>query len=329
MKKINYILLFACAGLLLFSSCHEEWTGEQYKRLVSFKAPLNDDGVTAIYVRYKGTESTQYQLPVIVSGSTTNDQNLTVKVAVDPDTLATLNIEQFQSRTELFFEELGSEYFTMPETVNINAGEDIGLLNIDFTLDDIDLVDKWMLPLTIVDDASGSYVVNPRKNYKKALLQIMPFNDYSGIYSGTALKTYFKGYENDPAIVKSEITVNVVDDNSVFFYAGTIDEKNTDRAKYKIKATFDKESRKVSLTSDNPDINLQVNGIALFSIEEEMDATRPYLLHRYITITGINYYFTDYTSVPGTPIDFTVTGSMILERKINTQIPDEDQAIEW
>lgn len=323
------MLLVALAGLTLFSSCNDEWKEEQYQHYISFKAPLDDEGVTRIHVRYKKDENTSYSLPVVVSGSTTNEKDITVQVALDPDTLATLNIEQFQSRTELYYKELESSYFAMPGSVDIEAGENVGLLNIDFNLQDIDLVDKWLLPLTIVSDPENDYLPHPRKNYKKALLRVMPFNDYSGIYSGTALKTYLRGYEGDAAIVKSDVPVYVVDNNTVFFYAGTIDEKRTDRRNYKIKATFNEQTRQVTLSSDNPDMQLQVNGTPMFSVEETMDATRPYLLHRYVTISKIDYYFTDYTSVPNAAIAYTVRGSLILERKINTQIPDEDQAIEW
>lgn len=328
MKKI-YNLLFVLAALVLYSSCNDEWKAEQYDRYVSFKAPLNAQGVTRLYVRYKENGSTNYKLPVIVSGSTTNDKDLTVHVAVDPDTLTAMNIEQFQSRTELFYRQLESKYFTMPDAVNVSAGENISLLDIDFTLKDIDLVDKWLLPLTIVNNPSYDYVAHPRKNYKKALLRVMPFNDYSGIYSGTALKTFLQGYEGDAAIVQSEVIVYVVDENTVFFYAGTVNEDRTDRRKYKINATFDPQTKKISLTSDNPDMKFKQNSSPVFTVEETMDATRPYLLHRYVTISKIDYNFTDYTSVPNANISYTVRGSLILERKINTQIPDEDQAIEW
>ncbi len=329
MKKRYSILLSLLAGLLLFSSCNDEWTDEQYERFVSFKAPLNEQGITRIYVRYREDSISTYRLPVVVSGSTTNDQDMTVHVAVDPDTLARLNIEQYQSRTELYYEELTNDYFSMPETVEVTAGENTSLLDIDFSLNNIDLVDKWLLPVTVVDDPSYDYVAHPRKHYNKALLRVMPFNDYSGIYSGTALKTYLKGYEDDAAIVKSEVSVYVIDENSVFFYAGTVDEDRTDRRNYKINAMFNKQTKQVTLTADNPDMEFQVYGTPVFSVEETMDATRPYLLHRYVTISKIDYSFTDYTSVPNASISYTVRGSLILERKINTQIPDEDQAIEW
>jgi len=60
-----------------------------------------------------------------------------------------------------------------------------------------------------------------------------------------------------------------------------------------------------------------------------MDPLRPYLMHRFITINNIDYEYTDYTMVPNVDINYVVNGSLILERKLNTQIPDEDQAIEW
>jgi hypothetical protein len=68
---------------------------------------------------------------------------------------------------------------------------------------------------------------------------------------------------------------------------------------------------------------------ASYTVSEQMDAVRPYLLHRYITVNNVDYEFTDYTLVSTTAIKFKVSGSLILERQLNTQIPDEDQSIEW
>lgn len=61
----------------------------------------------------------------------------------------------------------------------------------------------------------------------------------------------------------------------------------------------------------------------------KMDVSLPYLKHKTITIENFKYEFDDVTSVPGTPISYTVEGTVNMERKINIQIPDEDQAIEW
>ncbi|MCI1647363.1 MAG: DUF4973 domain-containing protein [Bacteroides sp.] len=328
MKKI-YSLLVMVAALALCGSCNDEWKNEQYEHYISFKAPIDAKGVTPVYIRYKVDGAVTYKLPLIVSGSTTNDQNITVHVAVDSDTLQVLNYERFQNRTDLFYKELDAQYFTIPETVDIKKGENTSLLNIDFTLKDLDLVNKWVLPLTIVDSPSYIYKAHPRKNYRKALLRIMPFNDYSGAYSSTTLNIYLKGSEDDASIVQNTKQLYVSDETSVFFYAGTVDEDRTDRANYKIYVKFDPNSNNLTFTVDNPLMEFQLNRSPSYTVDEEMDATRPYLLHRYVTIRNIDYNYTDYTLIPNAKVEYTVRGTMILERKINTQIPDEDQAIEW
>jgi hypothetical protein len=328
-KKILGLLLLP-AALVWCASCNDEWTEEQYEHYISFKAPLGDNGVSQISVRYKADGVVTYRLPLIVSGSTDNDRDITVHVAVDSDTLKQLNEERFQSRTDFYYKELGASYFTMPETANIKAGENTGLIDIDFTLNGIDLTDKWVLPLTIVDNPAYGYTSNPRKHYRKALLYVVPFNDYSGLYSTPGLKMYFKGAESsDGALVKNELPTYVVDEETIFFYAGMVDESRVDRDLYKIKASFDPKSGKITLTADNPDMKFESKGAPIFVLDENMDANLPYLLHRYITIMGINYEFTDYTNVPGQSLTYVVQGSITMERKINTQIPDEDQAIEW
>lgn len=324
----SYISFLLLSLLIFCGSCNDEWTEEQFENYISFKAPLTNEGVCDIYIRYRGEEKTTFQQPLIVSGSTTNKIDRTVHVAVDSDTLEVLNYEHFQNREDFYYRELNSEYFSIPSTVDIKAGENTALMAIDFTLKDIDMVDKWVLPLNIEDDPSNSYMPNPRKYYRKAILRIHPFNDYSGTYSGTALKTTMEGYENETPIVKEEIRAYVVDENTVFFYAGNIDEDRQDRRNYKIYATFNS-SGGVTFQAENPEMKFQVNKDASYTITEQMDDVRPYLLHRYITINNIDYQFSDYTMVPNVDINYKVTGSLILERQLNTQIPDEDQAIEW
>ncbi|MEC3878194.1 DUF4973 domain-containing protein [Parapedobacter sp. 10938] len=327
MKKLH-IAPFLFSLLVLCGACNDEWKDEQFKHLVSFKAPLTNEGISNIYVRYKGDEKTVFQQPLVVSGSTTIDKGMTVHIAVDADTLDVLNYERFQNREDFYYRELTNEYFSISPTVDVQAGESTALLAIDFTLKDIDMTEKWVLPLTITDDPSYNYQANPRKHYRKALLRVNPFNDYSGTYSGTALKTSMEGYEDETPIVKSEIRSYVVDESTIFFYAGNIDEERQDRRLYKVYATFS-ETGGVTFSADNPDMKFVVNKDASYTITEQMDAVRPYLLHRYITINNIDYQFTDYTMVPSVDINYKVSGSLILERQLNTQIPDEDQSIEW
>ena len=110
MKKYIFIrpVILACALCTAFTatltSCNDEWEDEQYEQYISFRAPLNDQGVTPIYVPYtrKNAEGTplygqgesSYQLPIIVSGSTSNNRSLDVHVAHDPDTLPLVHAER-------------------------------------------------------------------------------------------------------------------------------------------------------------------------------------------------------------------------------------------
>ena len=316
---------------VLVISCNSEWDEEQYEQYISFKAPVGDKGVTDIYVRYKQGGEATYRLPMIVSGSLPNGKDRTVHIAVDTDTLDILNAARF-GREDLYYVALESNRYAFPSTVDIPAGTFSTLLDITFNLDNIDLFKKWVLPLSIADDPSYNNEGHPRKNYAKALLRVLPFNDYSGTYSTTAMQVYIKN--RDGSIDKSEAiptttrTAYVVDENTVFFYAGAMDEDLIDRDKYKIKFHFEPDGEKlVKITSDNDKIKLNQLKETSYTIAEVPDVTRPYLLHRYVTFS-VDYEFVDYTSA-NEEIPYYVTGVLTLERNINTQIPDEDQAIEW
>lgn len=105
--KLKNILLYLLPIAGLCSSCNDEWENEQFTHYISFKAPINSDGVSRINVRYRsGNEKTTFQLPIIVSGSTTNERNITVHVGLDTDTLKVLNQERFNNRTDLYYQVL-------------------------------------------------------------------------------------------------------------------------------------------------------------------------------------------------------------------------------
>lgn len=227
--KIIYNCWFALCMLLLITSCNDEWKDEQYRQYISFKAPIKDkdNGVTPIYVRYNPDGKVRYQLPVIVSGSTTNEQDIDVHVALYEDTLEILNRERFSGRTDLWYTLLEEDKYEFPEIVHIPAGTCVEQLNIDFDLRGINMTDKWVLPLTIVDDASYNYQGHPRKNYAKALLRVIPFNDYSGSYSTSTMEVYIRnanGSTDNKPMVTNNRTAYVVDNNTIFFYAGLMSE---------------------------------------------------------------------------------------------------------
>lgn len=345
MKKIYTLATFAVT-ILLGTACNSEWEEEQYEHYISFRSPLDSKGVTNVYVPYTRTGNEEgissYQLPVIVSGALHNNQEIAVHIAHDPDTLNTLNIARYATRTDLFYKDLNGDqiYATYPEITQIKAGEDVGLLDLNFNFKDIDMSEKWVLPLQIVDDPSYGYESHPRKNYAKAILRIFPFNDFSGDYAGTLLTNkVVMGYDekNEPietteSITKSLVRGYVIDEQSIFTYAGIVDEDYTDRKRYKIKFKFNGDRNgPVSISCDNAEeIDFQTaTGITpSFRISSTIDEKQPYLENRYVIINNIDYYF-NYIPAEGSKIRYHVKGTLTLSRKINTQIPDEDQAIEW
>jgi hypothetical protein len=174
---------------------------------------------------------------------------------------------------------------------------------------------------------------------------VYPFNNFSGDYSATALTMKIKGGGDTPLVVTTK-TAYVVDENTVFFYAGPIDEDRVDRKNYKIFVRFKDEViddgspdpgdgterityKALELSSDNEaSINFGVMGTPRYRVEETMDEVFPYLEIR-TTIIYLEYEFTDYTYSPGYAINYRVEGSLTMQRRVNTQIPDEDQAIQW
>ena len=102
--KIKYLPVYAAmlvSTLAILTACNDEWKEEQYTQYISFRAPLSKLGVTDVYVPYsrrnadktftEGSGLSSYQLPIIVSGSSPNNKNITVHVAHDGDTLNVLN----------------------------------------------------------------------------------------------------------------------------------------------------------------------------------------------------------------------------------------------
>lgn len=347
----NIIISFIVVALI-FVSCNDKeyiWDEEQYEQYVSFKAPMNSEGCTPVYIRYKPEGIVTYKLPIIISGSTMNEKTRHIHIAEDQDTLAVLNEQRFGlNRPEWWYEALEKgKYYDFDEEFVIQAGHSLDSMDIKFNLAGIDMTRKWVVPLTIVDDPSYDYKKHPRKNFAKAILRVMPFNNFSGKYSTSTMEVYFRdGVDSEaligPAMVTDQRTAYVVDENTVFFYAGLMNEdmKIEDKEKYKIYIRFNgyesdnDDDKTMDIWAENDEIKFDLKTTNPVYITAQIpDVTKPYLEHRYVMFS-IEYNFLDITSVRDVagniePIPYKVRGTLIMERNINTQIPDEDQAIQW
>lgn len=342
MKYKNIYACILAAFALSVSSCSDKWEEEQYEHYISFKAPTTNSTVTQLRVKYN-QDGTHYRLPLIVSGSTNNDRDIDVHVGVDSDTLQIYNVEHFgEGRKDLWFKELSSQRYVFNPVTHISAGENTALVDIQLDFNGLDFSEKWVLPLIVEDDPSYGYQSHPRLGYNNALLWFTPFNDYSGTYQTTALSVY--AGDNEAKLNLSTRNAYVVDENSIFFYAGAIDEDREDRKFFKLKAVFVPDPDFVqeegsSIKSRGTVLVEPMNNIAklnfysesqpTYIIEENMDTERPLLLRRTLTIQGLKYTFNDPLETNGNVITYRVDGNMSLQRNINTAIPDEEFAIEW
>lgn len=347
MKKLYFYMAVFGALLFLFG-CNDEWKDELYTRMVSLKAPINRDDVSVIYLRYQPDGQVTYKLPVIISGSQANKQDYNVRIDVVNDTLGILNHEKYAERIDLYYKQLPASFYEFPSQVcHIPAGSDAALFDINFKFPGLDLVEKWVLPVTIIPDPS--YSLNTYKGRQKALLWVLPFNDYSGSYSATSMYVRFgSNTTSGTYMTASNREARVVDENTIFFYAGITEELAENRGQYKIKCKFVEPSvvneifdektgegtglyvkkGKLELSSDNPDINFQIIGDPSYEIKEEFDIDRPYMVKRFFTLT-MEYIYEDYTSSANTIFPYRCIGTMLMQRNINTLVPDEDQAILW
>lgn len=314
----------------------EEEEEEEKKPCVSLKTLVGDDGLCNIHVRYHSNDITSsFELPISVD-DLEGKQALDVNIATDNDTLIEFNEVKFANREDLYYKQLPEECYSFPSICHIPAEANTQAFNIELkNLNKLDMSDKWVLPLMIKEDPT--YTLNTSEKQHKALLKIIPFNDYSGIYSSTGMNIYLGETTSDPATITTR-TAYVVDDQSIFFYAGTWWEEAEDRRKYKVIIEFgegvtDKDgliTGPIVLKAGDPENKAQIiaNGECTYKRSVVKHATESHL-NLETTVLYLNYYYTDFTSNPTYPIRFRATGSMSMQRKINTLIPDEDQANLW
>ncbi len=154
--------------------------------------------------------------------------------------------------------------------------------------------------------------MNTYKGRNKALLWVRPFNAYSGTYSASSMEVHNgNDASSSTFMVASNRTAQVVDENTIFWYAGVTEELSTTRGKYKIRCTFSPPDSireiidpytklhnglyntygRVTLDADNSEgLNFSLGSAdtPTYTISETYDPDRPYVIRR-ITTLRISY----------------------------------------
>lgn len=319
---MKIVYLFIITAFCALSGCNKEWESELYEKKVSFVK----NGVVRVNAKYQTAGGlVSVKVPVVLSGTTENTEDIQVTIEIDRDTLGNLNFERFRYREDLFFRELPeANYSFKSKTTTIPAGSSQGYFELDLKLDGLDMINKYILPVKIISTSKNN--VSDRRWFSKSLMQIIPFNDFSGPYSNAGLVwDRDVSQNNQTALTSTTRTAWMVDERTVFFFAGVVDEDALDRAKYKIVARFNEDST-VSLSAPDPSINFsQQRGS--YTVSTRMDEVLPYLQKTYVTM-NLEYWYSDITN-PAFPINYRFTGPLTLEKVRNIQIPEEDQQIEF
>lgn len=317
MKKVY---LYILSALLFCTACNKEWTQELYVKEVSFVK----SGVVTVYAKYQTLGGVvTVKVPVLVSGSTGNSEDIDVTIALDKDTLTNLNFDRFRLREDLYFQELpAANYSFKSMTTTIPKGSLQGYFELELKLENLDLINKYILPVKIVSTSRDNG--SKKRWFSKSLMQIIPFNDFSGKYSNAGLIwNRDVPQNNQTALTTPYRNAWVVNENTAFFFAGNIDEEAYDRRTYKVLATFNSDST-VTLAAPDAAIDFsQQKGT--YSISKRKDEVQPYLEKTYITM-NLEYWYSDITN-PAFPIKYRFAGPLTLEKIRNTQIPDEDQQV--
>ncbi|GAB3020325.1 DUF4973 domain-containing protein [Niabella terrae] len=317
MKKICLLIL---PVLLICIACNKEWTEELFVKEVAFAK----NGVVTVYAKFKDEGGlVPVKVPVILGGSTRNNADIQVTIDIDADTLTDLNFDRFRLREDLYFHQLPQKNYAFKSmTTTIPKGADIGYFDLDLKLEDLNLINKYILPVKIVSTSLDN--VSSYRWYKKSLMQIIPFNDFSGSYSNAGLVWNRDVSENSQtALTTTNRTAWVVDERSVFFFAGVVDEDAYDREKYKIIARFNEDST-VTLSAPDPEIMFSQQA-GTYTVQVEKDPVIPYMERTRVTM-NLQYWYSDISN-PAFPLNYRFTGPMTLEITRNTQIPDEDQQV--
>lgn len=259
MKKTIYICLFALIAILL-QSC-DNLSDELFEK----KVYLTKNEWVDVELNIPATGIIDFPVAVGVSGTSENDKNVTVKLAVDSAALSQYNFDKYRRDSLLYYTLLPEAAFTIPEELVITSGEDLAVAHLTIDMSKLtDLYADYVLPLKI--ESASNYAVS--EEYAVGLYHIVFTNSFSGTYSGSisiadvqAKNGYVIGANKSTVANK---TLYAISHDECFFYAGKYDRTNKERNKciMTIKAGNSVEgsttAKELVFSAVNPDLDMMM-----------------------------------------------------------------------
>ncbi|NDV63672.1 BT_3987 domain-containing protein [Bacteroides sp. 224] len=301
MKKINYLYIGCLLSVMTLNmACDDALEDELFHKFSyitnngwqDYKLSVDEDN-TAILPIYFG-----------VNGTSNNNQDITLQLEIDPDTLEWYNKDKYKNQTNLYYKELPAGSYTFVEDAyTIPRGELKTVAHIKIDLKKMgSLYNDYVLPLRI--SSSSGVTMGPNK-YTKVLAHIGFKNDFSENYSGKGIVTQI-GTSYTTEVTSTELFA--INNNTCYFFVGDKTRSNTsDYLNYVAEITKD-EHGEVTLNSTVPGLEFKP-----YSASLERKYTKNYNDQRYyteITTIKLAYEYIDTTGRESLKMSFDGTFSM-------------------
>lgn len=227
----------------------------------NIKMPINDDNTVTLPV-YFG-----------VNGTTGNNKDITVKLAVDADTLEAYNFDKYKNDTSAYYTMLPAGCFSFDKDSYTIAK---GKLNVSATCtidleklkEEASIYNEYVLPIRLTE--SQGEPVGPSA-YSKALYFINLTNDYSGVYAGTGrLKQIGTNYSSDAGGKQ----LYAISKDECYLYLGNADRSTAHSKKLIAKLHFT-DNGTVEMSAISPEIDFQpVSGSYSFKFTQNPNDSR-------------------------------------------------------
>lgn len=291
MKRIyfNKIMKGVAAAAVLFgaASCSDDL---DYELFTKYTYLMNNGWQENIEMEIN--EDNTVDLPVYfgVNGTTGNNKDISLTLAVDEDTLADYNFDKNKYDEESYYLLLPEDCYAFDKTVytipagSLNAG---GVCKIDLNkLREHNIYAEYVLPIKIA--TSEGEPVGPSK-YTKALYFLNLKNEYSGIYSGNGNMKQIGTSYTTQATGKQ---LYAISRKECYLYAGNVDRTTTGRSSFILNLHFNDDGT-IKLTALNDAIELkEISGTYNFKFYENTSDTRKLVM---MTTLYLKYEYKDIT----------------------------------
>lgn len=303
MRKIIFICVSALVLMVNFS-CNDELNDELFDKYVYF----TKNGWQDYNVDVTETGIVEVPISIAVSGTSVNDRDVNVLLAVDADTLNGYNFDKYKYQTDLYYSEFPANCYAFEnENVTILPGSEYVKAKVTIDMNKIeDIYADYVLPLA-VKEVSAYTIAKPKNS--KLLMRLLFRNNFSGTYSGDG-KVVDVTNESKELRVGNKILYAMAA-NKCYFFAGHKDRNSTDRADYVVTITANP-AGDVKLEATNPALNFTQER-AEIEWTRKPHSTDP----RFEIVTtelNVQYTYKDLASEDNTIMRYK--GSMVMSRNV-------------